>query len=154
MSKPILHIALVGNPNSGKTSLFNSLTGLNQKVGNFPGVTVDKKTGVLDLEDNRKTILIDLPGTYSLYPRRADEWVAYKVLMNADADTKADLVLLGFTKCSPNAFYSSPNRLNVALTRARHKLYLFGNKPYLKKSKLSALRDLATNFQSAIRYEK
>ena len=94
MSKPILHIALVGNPNSGKTSLFNALTGLNQKVGNFPGVTVDKKTGVLDLEDNRKTILIDLPGTYSLYPRRADEWVAYKVLMNADADTKADLVLL------------------------------------------------------------
>ena len=94
MSKPNLHIALVGNPNSGKTSLFNALTGLNQKVGNFPGVTVDKKTGVLELEDNRKTILIDLPGTYSLYPRRADEWVAYKVLMNADEDTKADLVLL------------------------------------------------------------
>lgn len=94
MSKPILHIALVGNPNSGKTSLFNALTGLNQKVGNFPGVTVDKKTGELALEDNRKTILIDLPGTYSLYPRRADEWVAYKVLMNADAENKAHLVLL------------------------------------------------------------
>ncbi len=94
MSNPILHIALVGNPNSGKTSLFNALTGLNQKVGNFPGVTVDKKTGELALEDNRKTILIDLPGTYSLYPRRADEWVAYKVLMNADAENKANLVLL------------------------------------------------------------
>ena len=65
---------------------------------------------------------------------------------------EADFVLLGFTKCSPNAFYSSPNRLNVALTRAKHKLYLFGNKPYLKKSKLNALRDLATNFQSIIRY--
>jgi ferrous iron transport protein B len=84
----------VGNPNSGKTSLFNALTGLNQKVGNFPGVTVDKKTGILDLGNGTHTQLIDLPGTYSLYPRRADEWVAYKVLMNADKDVKADMVLL------------------------------------------------------------
>jgi len=84
----------VGNPNSGKTSLFNALTGLHQKVGNFPGVTVDKKTGVLFLDENLKAELIDLPGTYSLYPRRADEWVAYKVLMNADRDIKADLILL------------------------------------------------------------
>jgi ferrous iron transport protein B len=89
-----LHIALVGNPNSGKTSLFNALTGLNQKVGNFPGVTVDKKTGSLELEDGSKVELIDLPGTYSLYPRRADEWVSYKVLMNADEDIKADIILL------------------------------------------------------------
>ena len=93
MSKHLLHIALVGNPNSGKTSLFNSLTGLNQKVGNFPGVTVDKKTGEISLEEGLKVKLIDLPGTYSLYPRRADEWVAYKVLMNADA-LKPDFVLL------------------------------------------------------------
>jgi len=93
MQPPLLHIALVGNPNSGKTSLFNSLTGLNQKVGNFPGVTVDKKTGELLLEEGLKVKLIDLPGTYSLYPRRADEWVAYKVLMNADA-LKPDSVLL------------------------------------------------------------
>lgn len=89
-----LHIALVGNPNSGKSSLFNSLTGLNQKVGNFPGVTVDKKTGSLALDDRTTASLIDLPGTYSLYPRRADEWVAYKVLMGADAEVKADVVLL------------------------------------------------------------
>ncbi|SJZ62244.1 ferrous iron transport protein B [Sediminibacterium ginsengisoli] len=89
-----LHIALVGNPNSGKTSLFNTLTGLNQKVGNFPGVTVDKKTGSISLDHTQKAELIDLPGTYSLYPRRADEWVAYKVLMNADEDVKADVVLL------------------------------------------------------------
>lgn len=94
MSKPDLHIALVGNPNSGKTSLFNALTGLNQKVGNFPGVTVDKKTGSLNLGNGLQTQLIDLPGTYSLYPRRADEWVAYKVLMNADPEIKADMVLL------------------------------------------------------------
>ena len=94
MTKPELHIALVGNPNSGKTSLFNALTGLNQKVGNFPGVTVDKKTGHVLLDGKMPAELIDLPGTYSLYPRRADEWVAYKVLMGADKDIKADIVLL------------------------------------------------------------
>ncbi len=88
------HIALVGNPNSGKTSLFNALTGLNQKVGNFPGVTVDKKVGFFSVEENNDTELIDLPGTYSLYPRKADEWVAYKVLMGADADVQPDMVLL------------------------------------------------------------
>jgi ferrous iron transport protein B len=72
-----IHIALVGNPNSGKSSLFNALTGLHQKVGNFPGVTVDKKTGDL-LVGPHETTLIDLPGTYSFYPKREDEWVAYK----------------------------------------------------------------------------
>lgn len=91
--KPV-HIALVGNPNSGKTSLFNALTGLNQKVGNFPGVTVDKKTGELDFEDGEQAVLIDLPGTYSLYPRRGDEWVAYKVMMDADTEIHADAVIL------------------------------------------------------------
>lgn len=91
--KPV-HIALVGNPNSGKTSLFNALTGLNQKVGNFPGVTVDKKTGGLDFEDGEQAVLIDLPGTYSLYPRRGDEWVAYKVMMDADTEIHADAVIL------------------------------------------------------------
>ena len=85
---------MVGNPNSGKSSLFNAFTGLNQHVGNFPGVTVDKKTGLFTLEDNLQAELIDLPGTYSLYPRRADEWVAYKVLMGADAEIKADLIVL------------------------------------------------------------
>ncbi len=90
----MLHIALVGNPNSGKSSLFNALTGLNQKVGNFPGVTVDKKTGRSLLEAGTQAEFIDLPGTYSLYPRRADEWVAYKVLMGADTEVRADLVLL------------------------------------------------------------
>ncbi|MBC7720979.1 MAG: ferrous iron transport protein B [Pedobacter sp.] len=93
MTNSKLHIALVGNPNSGKTSLFNALTGLNQKVGNFPGVTVDKKTGNIVLDDGTPVELIDLPGTYSLYPRRADEWVSYKVLMDAD-EVKPDMVLL------------------------------------------------------------
>lgn len=89
-----IHIALVGNPNSGKTSLFNNLTGLNQKVGNFPGVTVDKKSGELDLGMGLKAELIDLPGSYSLYPRRADEWVSYRVLMNQDTEVKADVVVI------------------------------------------------------------
>lgn len=88
------HIALVGNPNSGKSTLFNTLTGLNQKVGNFPGVTVDKKTATINLDEHTKAELIDLPGTYSLYPRRADEWVAYKVLMGADEEVKPDMVVL------------------------------------------------------------
>ena len=94
MNQRDLHIALVGNPNSGKSSIFNALTGLHQQVGNFPGVTVDKKTGGLQLPDATNTTLIDLPGTYSLYPRRADEWVAYKVLMGTDDTIKADAVLL------------------------------------------------------------
>src|SRR3954471_22940441 len=94
MSDTFLHIALVGNPNSGKSSLFNALTGLNQKVGNFPGVTVDKKTGHISLDESIDAEIIDLPGTYSLYPRRTDEWVAYKVLMGMDTDVKPDVVML------------------------------------------------------------
>lgn len=94
MPDTFLHIALVGNPNSGKSSLFNALTGLNQKVGNFPGVTVDKKTGTSTLEPGFIAKIIDLPGTYSLYPRRADEWVSYKVLMHVDEHVKPDMVVL------------------------------------------------------------
>ena len=93
MSKS-LHIALVGNPNSGKTSLFNSLTGLNQKVGNFPGVTVDKKTGIIKITNTLTAKIIDLPGTYSLYPKRHDEWVTYKILLNQDTEVHADIILL------------------------------------------------------------
>ena len=89
-----LHIALVGNPNSGKSSLFNSLTGLNQKVGNFPGVTVDKKTGLSKISDRISARIIDLPGTYSLYPKRNDEWVSYKVLLDEDPDVTADIIVL------------------------------------------------------------
>jgi ferrous iron transport protein B len=88
-----IHIALVGNPNSGKSSLFNALTGLQQKVGNFPGVTVDKKTGDLKIGTHQSTF-IDLPGTYSFYPKREDEWVAYRVLMGVDEEVKTDVILL------------------------------------------------------------
>ena len=88
------NIALVGNPNSGKSSLFNVLTGLNQQVGNFPGVTVDKKTGISQITDQVKATIIDLPGTYSLYPRREDEWVSYKILLDPEDDLKPDMIVL------------------------------------------------------------
>lgn len=74
-----MKISLVGNPNSGKTSLFNQLTGLNQKIGNFPGVTVDKKSGKLR-HANSEIDLLDLPGIYSLYPKTQDEEVVYNIL--------------------------------------------------------------------------
>ena len=85
---------MVGNPNSGKSSLFNVLTGLNQKVGNFPGVTVDKKTGTTVIAPGLQADITDLPGTYSLYPKRTDEWVTYKVLLNQDNLVKPDVILL------------------------------------------------------------
>jgi len=93
MSRPYT-IALVGNPNSGKSSLFNVLTGLNQKVGNFPGVTVDKKTGVSKITESLTAHIIDLPGTYSLYPKSADEQVTYEVLLNQKNADKPDLIIV------------------------------------------------------------
>jgi len=78
--KAEIRVALVGNPNTGKSTLFNLLTGLNQKIGNFPGVTVDKKTGFCTLPDNRRAEIIDLPGTYSLYPKSRDESIVFSVL--------------------------------------------------------------------------
>lgn len=83
----------MGNPNSGKSSIFNSLTGLNQQVGNFPGVTVDKKTGTALLSPSLSAEIIDLPGSYSLYPKRLDEWVTYKVLLNQEAGIRADVIV-------------------------------------------------------------
>lgn len=93
MKAPI-NIALVGNPNSGKSSLFNALTGLNQKVGNFPGVTVDKKTGSARISPTLEANIIDLPGTYSLYPKSADEYVTYDVLLQPDNADRPDMVII------------------------------------------------------------
>ncbi len=89
-----LNIALVGNPNCGKSSLFNVLTGLNQRVGNFPGVTVDKKTGRCQINSSLTVNVIDLPGTYSLYPKSADELVTFDVLFDDDEAVKIDLILV------------------------------------------------------------
>ena len=89
-----LTVALAGNPNSGKTTIFNALTGLRQKVANYPGVTVEKKTGRCKLPDGRKASVIDLPGTYSLISRSPDEQVAMEVLRGLRADTPAPDVVV------------------------------------------------------------
>lgn len=87
-------IALTGNPNCGKTTLFNQLTGLRHKTGNYPGVTVEKKIGLLKLK-NQNFTLIDLPGTYSLLPCSPDEKVVHDILFDQQADTrKPDLLLI------------------------------------------------------------
>lgn len=94
MSKAVQQIALVGNPNAGKTTLFNALTGLNQKVGNFPGVTVDKKTGSYKHADGSVSSIIDLPGIYSLSPKSADEQVSCEVLMDMHHENHPDIIVL------------------------------------------------------------
>ncbi len=86
-----MKIALVGNPNTGKSSLFNLLTGLKQHVGNFPGVTVDKKFGTLKGTDH---LLIDFPGTYSIYPRSKDEEIVYQVVTNPNHSDFPDIVMV------------------------------------------------------------
>lgn len=88
-----LKVALVGNPNSGKTSLFNILTGLQQKVGNFPGVTVDKKVGQVRLNDKSSFQLIDFPGTYSFYPTSADERLVVQTFINPSDTNYPDAFL-------------------------------------------------------------
>lgn len=90
-------IALIGNPNSGKSTLFNALTGLHQKTGNFPGVTVDKKTGTVKRRFGKtdfEFIYTDLPGTYSLYPKSLDEEVATLVLTEKENPDFPDLIVI------------------------------------------------------------
>ncbi|MBI1287371.1 MAG: ferrous iron transport protein B [Flavobacteriales bacterium] len=91
--KETLKVALVGNPNSGKTSLFNKLTGLHQKVGNFPGITVEKKSGSFK-QNGTLVEVVDLPGTYSLQPRSVDEKVAAEALLDAANPDHPELVLI------------------------------------------------------------
>lgn len=89
-----LKVALVGNPNTGKSTLFNLLTGLNQKVGNFPGITVDKKTGFCKLSSGVSAEIIDLPGTYSLYPKSKDESIVFQVLADKTNPSHPDIIIL------------------------------------------------------------
>jgi ferrous iron transport protein B len=91
-------IALLGNPNVGKTSLFNSLTGLNQQVANFPGVTVDKKTGICIFLSQKKAEIIDLPGLYSLFVKSVDEAVVLETLI--DPNTQINLLLIVLDACN------------------------------------------------------
>jgi ferrous iron transport protein B len=93
MSVNKYQIALVGNPNVGKSSVFNLLTGLQQKVGNFPGVTVDKKSGSFLIENNISVKVIDLPGLYSLFPTSEDERVVVDVLLENLRKPSIDLIL-------------------------------------------------------------
>src|SRR5437660_10495833 len=94
-SNATLTVALAGNPNSGKTTIFNALTGLRQKVANYPGVTVEKKTGKCKLSGGRWVNVIDLPGTYSLISRSPDELIAMEVLRGLRPDTAApDIVIV------------------------------------------------------------
>lgn len=87
-------IALVGNPNSGKSSLFNHLTGLNQKIGNFPGVTVDKRSGTCLLPGRTVAEIIDLPGIYSIYPRSLDEQIVATILLDHHSSGTPDKVVV------------------------------------------------------------
>ena len=93
MSEPI-KVALIGNPNTGKTSLFNILTGLNQKVGNYPGVTVDKKVGNAKLSTTVKAQVVDLPGAYSMNPSSLDEDIAVKVLTDKSNKYYPDVIIV------------------------------------------------------------
>lgn len=89
-----MKIALLGNPNTGKSSVFNLLTGMRQHVGNFPGVTVDKKTGNFKTSNGETHEIIDFPGTYSLYPRSKDENVVYDVLSDRSNSDFPDLAIV------------------------------------------------------------
>ena len=92
-NKAVSQIAIIGNPNVGKSTIFNYLTGLNQKIGNYPGVTVDKKTGTIQIQGENFEIL-DLPGTYSLFPNSEDEIIAHRVLNNTSLEKRPDYVLM------------------------------------------------------------
>lgn len=86
-------VGLLGNPNSGKSSLFNELTGLRQKVGNFPGVTVEKKIGTAQLPNGEEVTVIDFPGTYSLHPNSQDERVVLNIISNPNDENYPDAVI-------------------------------------------------------------
>ena len=94
MSSNLIKVALIGNPNVGKTSVFNELTGLNQQVGNYPGITVEKKQGVCKLSDSVKAKIIDLPGTYSLNASSIDENVVIELLLNKNDEDFPDVAVV------------------------------------------------------------
>lgn len=92
--KKILKVALIGNPNVGKTSVFNALTGLNQKVGNYPGITVEKKTGMAKLDAETAATIIDLPGTYSINASSLDERIVLNLLLDKQHEDYPDVVVV------------------------------------------------------------
>ncbi len=94
LSNHNINVALIGNPNVGKTSVFNQLTGLNQQVGNYPGITVEKKMGFCKLPNNYKANILDLPGTYSLNASSIDENVVIELLLNKNDKLYPDVALV------------------------------------------------------------
>ena len=94
MTNQNINVALIGNPNTGKTSVFNQLTGLNQQVGNYPGITVEKKIGFCKLPNNTKANILDLPGTYSLNASSIDENVVIELLLNKNDKLYPDVALV------------------------------------------------------------
>jgi ferrous iron transport protein B len=94
MAQENIKVALIGNPNTGKTSVFNQLTGLHQQVGNYPGITVEKKIGSCKLSENTKATILDLPGTYSLNASSIDENVVIELLMNKKDENFPDVVVV------------------------------------------------------------
>jgi len=94
MSHNNLKVALIGNPNVGKTSVFNQLTGLKQQVGNYPGITVEKKIGFCKLNENTKATILDLPGTYSLNASSIDENVVIELLLNRNDPNFPDVAVV------------------------------------------------------------
>ena len=87
-------VALIGNPNTGKSSIFNSLTGLKQKVANYPGVTVEKKTGFFNINRTTDVQLIDLPGSYGLNTKSIDQSIVFDLLLNKNNKDFPDLVVI------------------------------------------------------------
>jgi ferrous iron transport protein B len=125
-----IKVALVGNPNTGKSTLFNLLTGLNQKIGNFPGITVDKKIGYCKLTETKTAEIIDLPGTYSLYPKSRDEGIVFQVLADQQNPSHPDLVVVvadatnlrrNLLLCSQVADLGLPMLLVLNMTDLAHK---------------------------------
>ena len=99
MSRNRLKVALIGNPNSGKSTIFNQLTGLKQKIANFPGVTVEKKTGICSISafngsPHTSVEIIDLPGTYSLYPKTIEEQIPFQVLCDPENESHPDITVI------------------------------------------------------------
>ena len=89
-----INVALIGNPNTGKTSVFNHLTGLNQQVGNYPGITVEKKEGICKLPRGLKAHILDLPGTYSLNASSLDENIVIELLLNKNDKDYPDVAVV------------------------------------------------------------
>ena len=116
-TRPIT-VALIGNPNTGKSTLFSALAGVRQRVGNYPGVTVEKKIGTTEFHGREFTI-VDLPGTYSLAPRSPDEMVAVDVLLGRQRRRAADRRRAVHRRCEQPGAQSVPGQPGAGAAACR-----------------------------------